>query len=62
MSESSKFSLTTNATVEGAALALLYVIADCEQKVFATGNVDRAWVLDTYTECLQAARYERRTP
>jgi hypothetical protein len=52
-------------TPEGAALVLLQLVADCEGKKFnATGvtnreTVDRAWILETFTECLKAARYER---
>jgi hypothetical protein len=52
-------------TQEGAALTLLQIIANCEGKSFSHAapkegeTVDRAWVLDTFTECLKAARYQR---
>jgi hypothetical protein len=48
-------------TAEGAALVLLQIVAACEDKTFepnAIGGepVDRKWVLDTYVECLKAAK------
>jgi hypothetical protein len=49
-------------TPEGAALTLLQIIASCENKTFDGYDgekIDRAWILDTFTECLKAARYER---
>jgi hypothetical protein len=48
-----------NATPEGAALILLQIVASVEGKEFGFGKADRKWILDTYTECLQAVRYER---
>jgi len=52
---------------EGAALKLLDTIAACENRVFHTDpspeqqSADRAWVLDTYAECLQATHARRIT-
>jgi hypothetical protein len=49
-------------TPEGAALTLLQIIANCEGKRFHHQRtqegelVDRTWVLDTYRDCLKAAR------
>ncbi len=48
-------------TPEGAALALLQIVANCEGKSFDGYDgekVDRKWVLDTFTECLIAAKSE----
>lgn len=49
-------------TPEAVALNLFEKIARCERVEFAAGHldegyqtVDRAWILDTYAECLRAA-------
>lgn len=47
----------SRATPEGAALVLLQLIANAEQKPFGhTGSPDRTWILDTYSECLRRAQ------
>ena len=48
-------------TPEGAALALLQIVANCEGKSFDGYDgekVNRKWVLETFVECLMAVRSE----
>lgn len=48
------------------ALALLFEVSEAEDKRFAAGGwkggADRKYILDTYAECLKAARGARPTP
>ena len=49
-------------SAEAVALALLRLVAKAEGKLDKDGDlegVDRAWILDTYAECLQAVDGDR---
>lgn len=52
-----EFKSPERVTPEGAALALLQIIASVEGKSFELGgNADRAWIISTYRECLRAVQ------
>lgn len=50
-------------TVEQVAYKLLLMVGEAEKKLYSgggiQGQVDRKWILDTYHECLVAARGHR---
>ncbi len=61
--EFQQVSIPPTGTPEAVALSLLNLIIRTEGKVFDNGrsigdgaNVDRKWVLETYVQCLEAAK------
>lgn len=53
----------SNVTPDSVAFELFTIIVRLEKKQFEPGfpeSADRQWVLDTYSECIEAAQGKRR--